>query len=239
MKWIPRRLVVVSLAAIAAACSGQPDGPSGSGGGAPSVGSSLATEVFSGAGDIGRCGSAGPEATALLLDRQPGTVTLETTPTRAVERTTDCYAPSWGRHCSRTKRGHHDEQPGALPTHTSDRVPGWMIATRSHLARGASSRSTAKCPHGWLAAGCVGFERTGLDAICVRPPTGTGRWSVRRPRRQPGHGRSLRLRDAGAELRPSGHDHNYERSDRLDPIAGSAAASSSWNGRHRVVLPAA
>ena len=76
-------------------------------------------EVFAGAGDIGWCGSPGPEATARLLDGVPGTVFtagdnayMSGTPKEFAE----CYAPSWGRHKSRTypTPGNHDYgTPGA------------------------------------------------------------------------------------------------------------------------------
>ena len=115
-----RSLVIVLIAAISAACSGQPDAPSAaSGNGTPSAGGSSATAVFVGAGDIGRCGSAGPEATALLLDRQPGTVFAlgdNAYPKGREEDYRDCYAPSWGLHRSRTNPvpGNHEyETPGA------------------------------------------------------------------------------------------------------------------------------
>src|SRR5262245_25080778 len=98
-------LVIVLLAVTAAACSEQPSAPSdASGGGTPGAGGSFGTVVFVGAGDIGLCGSAGPAATALLLDRQPGTVfTLgdNAYPKGREEDFRDCYAPSWGRHRSR------------------------------------------------------------------------------------------------------------------------------------------
>ena len=230
MNRIPRCLVVVSFAAIAAACSGQPDGPSGSGGGAPSVGSSLATEVFSGAGDIGRCGSAGPEATALLLDRQPGTVfTLgdNAYPSGREEDYRDCYAPSWGRHRSRTKPvpGNHEyEQPGAAPYFAyfgsragpDDRgyyaftLGAWrIIALNSEVPASAGSPQAV-----WLENELASTRFACTAAYWHRPLVSSG-----------DHGDNpdmtdlfRLLYDAGAEFVLSGHDHNYERFDRLDPI---------------------
>src|SRR5438046_869761 len=65
------------------------------------------------AGDIGSCDSGGDEATAGLVDHQPGTVlTLGDT---VYEQGTAadfarCYAPTWGRFKARTKPapGNHD-----------------------------------------------------------------------------------------------------------------------------------
>ena len=81
------------------------------------VGSSPA--VLVGAGDIGQCGSAGPDATAALLDSIPGTVFTagdNAYMDGSARNFQECYHPSWGRHRSRTRPvpGNHDyETPGA------------------------------------------------------------------------------------------------------------------------------
>src|SRR5207244_12768435 len=71
-----------------------------------------------GAGDIGCCGTSGAEATARVLDRLPGTVftagdNAYDTGSRAEFRA--CYAPTWGRHLSRTRpvAGNHEYGSGA------------------------------------------------------------------------------------------------------------------------------
>ena len=75
--------------------------------------------VFVGAGDIGWCGSEGPEGTARLLDQIPGTIFTtgdNAYPVGSLADFQTCYAPSWGRHLSRTRPspGNHDyETPGA------------------------------------------------------------------------------------------------------------------------------
>ena len=76
--------------------------------------------VLVGAGDIGECGPlAGPEATALLLDRIEGTVFTagdNAYPQGRVVDFRNCYEPWWGRHKDRTRPspGNHDyDTPGA------------------------------------------------------------------------------------------------------------------------------
>ena len=74
-----------------------------------------------GAGDIGMCGSSGPEATARLLDAVPGVVFTAGDNAYfqgTAQQYRDCYEPSWGRHLRRTRPapGNHEyESPGAAP----------------------------------------------------------------------------------------------------------------------------
>lgn len=223
-------LVIVWLAAIAAACSGPPAAPSSaSSSAAPSAGGSFGSVVFVGAGDIGRCGSAGPEATALLLDRQPGTVfTLgdNAYPSGREEDFRDCYAPSWGRHRSRTKPvpGNHEyETPGAAPyfayfgsgAGTDDRgyyaytLGAWrVIALNSELPVSAGSAQAR-----WLRNELASTRTMCTAAYWHRPLVSSGL-----------HGDNpdlidlfRLLYDAGVEFVLSGHDHIYERFERLDP----------------------
>ena len=72
-----------------------------------------APQIFVGAGDIGWCGSPGPEQTARLVDTIGGTVfavgdLAYFSGTR--KEFLDCYDPSWGRHKSRTRPvpGNHE-----------------------------------------------------------------------------------------------------------------------------------
>ena len=112
------RSVVCACGSVAVlllgACGGSTTAPTPGGGGAT-------TGVLVGAGDIGQCGSSGPEATARLLDDIAGTVFtagdnayFEGT----AQQFRDCYDPSWGRHRARTRPspGNHDyESAGAAP----------------------------------------------------------------------------------------------------------------------------
>ena len=73
-----------------------------------------------GAGTIARCDKTFDEATATLLDGIPGTVfTLgDNVLNGTASDFTDCYAPSWGRHLSRTKPVPGDKEyliSGAAP----------------------------------------------------------------------------------------------------------------------------
>jgi calcineurin-like phosphoesterase family protein len=61
--------------------------------------------VLTGAGNIARCATRAGEATAQLLDRIPGTVATLGDNAMPYGRSMDyqnCYAPTWGRHLSRT-----------------------------------------------------------------------------------------------------------------------------------------
>ena len=224
------RLVIVLLAAIGAACSGEPSAPSPAPGGAtPNAGGSTATAVFVGAGDIGLCGSAGPEATALLLDRQPGTVFAlgdNAYPKGTEENYRDCYAPSWGRHRSRTRPvpGNHEyETPGAagyfayfgMGAGEEDRgyyaytLGAWrIIALNSEIPVSAGSAQAA-----WLEGELATTRSACTAAYWHRPLVSSGP-----------HGDNPALidlfrllYDAGVEFVLSGHDHIYERFARLDP----------------------
>ncbi len=69
--------------------------------------------VMVGAGDIASCGNPGAEATAQLLDTLAGTIyTLgdHAYPDGTATDFANCYAPTWGRHKTRTKPtvGNHD-----------------------------------------------------------------------------------------------------------------------------------
>jgi hypothetical protein len=107
------RLAIAAAAAVAASCGGAVTNPSP---GDPDTGM-----VLVGAGDIGWCGSPGPEATAHLLDEINGTVFTAGDNAYPSGRDVDfanCYAPSWGRHRARTRPspGNHDyDSPGAEP----------------------------------------------------------------------------------------------------------------------------
>ena len=103
---------------LAVACGGE--GTPGPGGGLEPTPITGPPVVLVGAGDIGECGPlAGPEATALLLDRIEGTVFTagdNAYPQGRVEDFKSCYEPWWGRHKGRTRPspGNHDyDTPGA------------------------------------------------------------------------------------------------------------------------------
>ena len=73
-------------------------------------------EMLLAAGDISTCGGDGDEATASLLDANPGTVIAlgDNTLHGTAADYANCYDPSWGRHKSQTYTllGNHEYDPG-------------------------------------------------------------------------------------------------------------------------------
>lgn len=209
-----------------AACGDAPAAPSAGGGSGSD--SSTTTEVFLGAGDIGLCGSAGPEATARILDGQSGKVfTLgdNAYPKGSDEDYRNCYAPSWGRHLSRTSPvpGNHEyATPGAtgyfnyfgFRAGLTDRgyyafgLGAWRIfALNSEVPVSAGSEQAV-----WLEEQLATTRNPCTAAYWHRPLVSSGP-----------HGDNADMRDlfrilhtAGVEFVLSGHDHLYERFERLD-----------------------
>jgi hypothetical protein len=97
------------------------------------------------AGDIAGCDSGGDEATAAILDAQPGTIAPLgdlAYPNGTTAEFSSCYGPSWGRHAARTSPspGNHDYlSSGAAPYYAyfGDRAGTATTATTS--APGTSS----------------------------------------------------------------------------------------------------
>ena len=189
--------------------------------------------TLSGAGDIGRCGTTGDEATGRLLDDLPGFVftagdnAYETGSARDFLR---CYEPSWGRHLQRTypAPGNHD-----------------------HLTRGATGYfdyfgDRAGTPgEGWYAVDVGTWRLIVLDSECAAVggcgrESRQGRWLARElttnprpctlaiwhhPRFSTGdHGPNRgvsdfwdQLHEAGVDLIVNGHEHSYERFVPVDP----------------------
>src|SRR5206468_9191272 len=129
-----KRLIAIAAFVVCIQCGGggTPSGPTPSPGSPPNStppgtnpptppGPPSAPQVLVGAGDIGWCGSPGPEQTARLLDGIGGTVftagdNAYFSGTR--QEYQNCYDPSWGRHKSRTRPvpGNHEyESAGAGP----------------------------------------------------------------------------------------------------------------------------
>lgn len=189
----------------------------------PSAPSSMAPAVFVGAGDIGECGSAGPEETARLLDGIPGTVfTAGDNAYRAgtAEQFANCYDPSWGRHKSRTRPapGNHDYATGS-----ADPYYGYFGAVAGPAGQGyysynlgtwhvVSLNSNVPADDGsaqvaWLRNDLAAHPATCTLAYWHHPMFSTG-----------AHGNDARmltvwrvLYAAGADVIVNGHDHDYER----------------------------
>ncbi|MBM7112475.1 metallophosphoesterase family protein [Archangium primigenium] len=175
------------------------------------------------AGDIGNCSSDGDEATAALLDQQPGTVLVlgdSAYPTGSASALTNCYEPSWGRHKARTRPvpGNHEYlEPGAAPYYdyfgeaAGERGKGYysfdlgtwhLVALNSELQGEASTEQQR-----WLREDLKAnptrctlayMHRPLFTSIAVRN-NGFVRplWEI--------------LAEAGAEVMVTGHDHFYER----------------------------
>lgn len=180
-------------------------------------------ETFVGAGDIGMCNAAEPEATAKLLDRIPGTVfTLgdNVQGDGSAREYAECYHPTWGRHRSRTfpTIGNHDfEGTGGGPYYAyfganvgppglgyySFNLGAWhVISLNSEVAAGQGSGQ-----YEWLKADLDESSTACILAMWHRPVFSSGP-----------SGGSSRMRDAwrllqqyGADIVLNGHDHAYER----------------------------
>jgi hypothetical protein len=179
--------------------------------------------VLAGAGDIGMCGSSGPEATAKLLDGIDGIVFTAGDNAYfqgSVQQFRECYDPSWGRHKGRTRPapGNHEyETPGAAPYfayfgsnagpaglgyYSFDAGEWHIVSLNSNIAMTAGSAQAT-----WLRDDLTAHTRPCTAAIFHHPlftggpngPTPDARdlWRV--------------LYDAGADIVINGHDHLYQR----------------------------
>jgi hypothetical protein len=220
--------------ALLARCGDEssPLGPSGVG-----PPGSTGSGVLVGAGDIGMCGSPGPEATARLLDRIAGTVIALGDNAYFSGSTEDfnrCYEPTWGRHRSRTRPvpGNHEYESGGAPYfayfgdlagprglgYYSYTVGSWhVIALNSEVPSGRGSPQSE-----WLRR-----ELSARRSICTaaywhRPLYSSGRNGDNPDMRELWQ----TLYEFDADLVINAHDHSYERfapqdaDGRLDPTRG-------------------
>lgn len=179
------------------------------------------------AGDIASCPSSGDEATASLLDGIKGTVAtlgdnVYYSGTAAEFR--DCYAPSWGRHKSRTQPapGNHDYQTRGSTGYfayfgaaAGDPAKGyysydlgtWHIVVVNSNCSAVGGCTTGSAQERWVRA----------DLAANRTRCALAYWH--HPRFSSGpHGSDPMMRpiwqalyDQGADVVLSGHDHDYER----------------------------
>ena len=237
-----RRLAVAHAASLACAlvlfshCGGAADPTTPT----PVLPPPLPSEpVLVGAGDIGVCPGGNQEATALLLDRMPGTVfttgdNLNGTPP-TFQNYLECYGPSWGRHLARTRPspGNHDYDypgpstyfsyfgaapgPDGLGFYSYD-VSGWHVVSLNSQI----SMRPGSAQYQWLeqdlssnTATCtVAYFHYPLFSSSLNGPTAAVRdlWHI--------------LYDRGVDVVINGHDHVYERfgpqdpDGRADPVRG-------------------
>ena len=187
------------------------------------VGPRPASATLVGAGDIASCSSGGDEATAKLLDAIPGTVFTagdNAYENGAAADYANCYAPSWGRHKSRTRPapGNHEYSTsgaagyfGYFGSAAGDAGKGYysynlgawhVVMLNSNLNLGTGSPQET-----WLRADLAAHTQTCTVAIWHHPRFSSGP-----------HGSSVVLQsiwkalyDGGADLVVVGHDHLYER----------------------------
>jgi hypothetical protein len=179
--------------------------------------------VFVGAGDIASCLYDTDEATAKLLDNIPGTVfTLGDNAYRygTPADFKHCYAPTWGRHKSRTRPapGNHDYNTAGAAGYfdyfgaaAGDRSMGYysydlgtwhLIALNSEIDQSAGSAQEQ-----WLRADLAAHPNFCTLAYWHKPHFSSG-----------DHGYNpdsqalwQALYEAGADVILNGHDHDYER----------------------------
>jgi hypothetical protein len=198
---------------------------------APAPPVSTGSEVLVGAGDIALCGPnlANAEATSRLLDSISGTVftTGDNTQTAGTpEEFRDCYAPTWGRHKSRTRPtpGNHDYQTasgGAYYDYFGEAAGPWGRGYYSydlgawHIVslNGNVPMKVGSAQANWLRqdlemnrASCtLAYWHQPLFSSSTNGNNAESRdaWQI--------------LYDYGAEVVLNGHDHLFERFAPQDP----------------------
>lgn len=212
------------LLATAACRDSHSPGPTGP----PSPPPPVLSGVLVGAGDIAMCGSRGTEATAALLDLVDGTVFTAGDNAYfqgSAAQYNQCYDPTWGRHKGRTRPapGNHEYEtagasayfdyfgPSAGPRgagYYSFTVGPWhIVSMNSNVPAGEGSAQLQ-----WLREDLAATTARCVAAIWHHPLFSSGQngpqpimrdvWRV--------------LREAGADVVISAHDHSYERFARQD-----------------------
>jgi lipopolysaccharide/colanic/teichoic acid biosynthesis glycosyltransferase len=242
----PRRraaafVMLLLMAVAAAACreAGGPDQPPFS------WTADLDGPILVGAGDIAGCGYEDDEATAALLDRIPGVIFTtgdNVYPDGSGADFARCYAPSWGRHVSRTR-----PSPGQHDYHTPEAAGYFEYFGANAGARGL----------GYYAYSLGSWRVISLNSETdMRPGSPQMQWLLtelvdnssrctavywHRPRFSSGttHGGSTRSEDvwrvlyeAGVELVLNGDEHHYER---FAPQTPAGVADPDYGVRQFVV----
>ncbi len=194
-------------------------------------------QVLVGAGDIASCGADKSQATALLLDKIPGTVFTvgdHAYPKGTARQFSECYGPSWGRHRARTRPapGNHDyESHQAAPYfkyfsanagpagrgYYSYDLGSWHVVSLNSIA---DAPSWGKQQEDWLAKDLAASASACKLAYWHHPYVSSGKFHGNGP-----HMRNLfaMLYRYGADVAVSGHDHIYERFAPQNPDAKADA----------------
>ena len=204
------------------------------------------------AGDIASCGTPGDERTAALLDTIPGVILAlgdNAYSSGSAAEYRDCYAPTWGRHLDRTRAapGNHDyHTPGAAAYYAyyGERAGpagrGWhgfdvgawhvvMLNTSAPMGAGSAQER-------WLRDDLAAHPGRCALAVLHHPRFSSGLH---------GDNRSVTplwraLYEAGVDVVLSGHDHVYERFQRMtpdgrpDPERGIRSFVVGTGGAHHV-----
>ncbi len=201
------------------------------------------------AGDIASCGNDFDEATARLLDSQPGLIAAlgdNAYESGSAEDFANCYEPTWGRHKARTRpaAGNHEyETPGAsgyfnyFGAAAGDPGRGYysydygawhMVVLNSNCAYAGGGCQAGSPQEQWLRT-----DLAASSAFCTLAYWHHPRFS------SSDHGSDATfvpfwqaLYDYGADVILVGHDHDYER---FAPQTADAVADAARGIREFVV----
>ena len=199
---------------------------------APTVAVAAGDPVVLAAGDIASCSLSGDEATALLLDANPGATVLtlgdNAYPNGAPTDYSGCYDPTWGRAYSRTKpsAGNHEYLTAGATGYfggvAGDPAKGYysydlgawhVVVVNSNCSILGGGSASAGCGAGSL-------QETWLRADLAAHPAACTLAYWHHPRFSSGvtHGDNSAvlpiwqaLEDFDADVVLNGHEHNYER----------------------------
>ncbi len=196
--------------------------------------------VFVGAGDIADCGSLGDEATAALLDGIGGTVFTtgdNVYPNGTSTQFSSCYGPSWGRHKARTQPapGNHDyDTAGAsgyfgyfgaaagdpAKGHYSYDLGAWHMIVLNSNCSFVGGCGAGSAEEQWLRQDLAAHANACTLAYWHHPRFSSGGEHGSDPGMEPFW---RALYEAGADVVLAGHDHDYERFARQDPVGNADA----------------
>jgi 3',5'-cyclic AMP phosphodiesterase CpdA len=191
------------------------------------------------AGDIASCGEHGTEATAAIIEAQPGSVLALgdiAYPDGSAQNLADCYAPTWGRFKDRTYAvpGNHDyvtygahayydyfgpaAGPAGLGYYSFDLGRWHLIALNSNC--GAVDCAAGSAQEVWLRADLAAHPAACTLAFWHHPRFNAGL-----------HGNDEQVQalwqalyEGGADLVLNGHDHDYQRFAPQDPTGAEDPA---------------